>query len=487
MSPHPPHSVIRTPSSWPATVAVAFVVFGSGACRDDGTGPADLSLAPAEYNPDWTEATHGKVAPDYEVVFPQRSVNALEITLGATGWTRIRTNMKALTGTDFGVAGGQLPGGGDVIQSDPDYVDVTVRFNGKQWRNVGFRLKGNSSLRSAWRAGIYKLPFRLHLDRFEDSVPAIEDQRFYGFRELSMSPGWQDPSLIREKVAADIFRRAGIPAARTAFYRVFIDFGEGLKYCGVYTAVEVVDDTMVRSQFGSDEGNVYKPESRFQQFVQAQFEKKNNETAADWSDVRALISALNSPLRTSDPVRWREGLEATFDVDHFLRWLAVNNAIVNWDSYGVMAHNYYLYHHAERGLVWIPWDHNESLNGSPGITGSAGSGGGAPGPGGPRGLSLTMNEVAASWPLIRHLADDSVYWARYRAHLKDFVGTVFTEADVVPMLECYHQMIAPHVVGSSGEQPRYTHLATPSAFTNALPALESHVRARIALVRSFVP
>jgi hypothetical protein len=469
------------PPWWPAAVALAFAAVGTAACRDDPSGPSDPTASALGHNPDWTETTHGKAAPDYATVFPQGSVNTLEISLGAAAWARVRANMKAITGSDFGVGGA---GGGGRPDVDPDYVRATLEFNGREWRDVGFRLKGNSSLASAWRQGNHKLPFRLHFDRFEDSVPAIEDQRFYGFRELSMSPGWQDPSLLREKVAADIFRMAGIPAAQTAFYRVFIDFGEGLKYCGVYTAVEVVDDTMVPSQFGSGGGNIYKPESRLQQFAPAQFEKKNNEAAADFSDVRAFVTALNSPERTSDPARWRAGLEATFDVDHFLRWLAVNNAIVNWDSYGVMAHNFYLYHHPARGLVWIPWDHNESLSGSPGVTG--GSGGGTGG-GAARGLSLTMNEVSATWPLIRYLADDPVYWGQYRAHLAGFVDTVFTETRVLPMLERYHQTITPYVVGAAGEQAGYTYLSGPAAFSNALSALQAHVRARVALVRSFGP
>ena len=39
---------------------------------------------------------------------------------------------------------------------------------------------------------------------------------------------------------------AGIPCARTAFYRVSIDFGSGLKYCGVYTGIELPDDKQVQ-------------------------------------------------------------------------------------------------------------------------------------------------------------------------------------------------------------------------------------------------
>ncbi len=358
-----------------------------------------------------------------------------------------------------------------------------MRFNGKTWNNVGYRLKGNSSLSNAWRTGNYKLPFRLQFDEFEDSLPTVQNQRFYGFKEVSMSPGWFDVSLIREKVTADILRSAGIPAARTAFYKVYVDFGAGLKYCGVYTMVEVIDDTMIENQFGEDEGNIYKPESNLVAFTQTQFEKKNNETAPSWADVQALITALNAPTRTTNAAAWRTGLEATFDMDHFVKWLAVNNALVNWDTYGAIAHNYYLYNHSARKLTWIPWDHNMSMSGSPGITASPTPG---PGPGPRPGLSLTMNEAGANWPLLRAVAQDSVYLARYRAYMKTFVTSVFTESAMNALFDTYHQMIAPFVTGTNGELAGDTYTST-SQFNAGLPALKAHVVARRALVNSWIP
>jgi hypothetical protein len=365
---------------------------------------------------------------------------------------------------------------------DPAYVAVRVDFNGKHWDSVGFRLKGNSSLSAAWRQGNYKLPFRLNFDELEDRYRAVRDQRFYGFGELSMSAGFHDPSLLHEKVAADIFRRAGIPAARTAHYRVFIDFGAGSKYCGVYTMVEVIEDTMVKDQFGDDTGNIYKPTSQLRDFIPARFEKKSHQEAADYADIQAFIGALNSALRTSDPAAWRAGLEATFDVDHFLKYLAVNNAIVNWDSYGRMAQNYYLYNRPGHGLTWIPWDHNEALSGNPGITGT-----GVPGPGpGQEGLSLSMNEVTTSWPLIRNLVQDSVYYARYRAQLRTFYDEVFTESALHAAFEKHHGLIAPYVLGPAGEQPRYTFLPSQAAFSAALDVLRTHVRNRRALIATFL-
>jgi hypothetical protein len=451
------------------TAAVVFHATANAA-EPDSTAPANV------YNPDWTEATHGKVAPDYLAVFPQNVVNTLEITMTPAQWAGIRADMTALYGFDFGQ---RLNAGGGFPEDDPAYIAVSLRHNGKLWKKVGYRLKGNSTLSSAWGSGNYKLPFRLKLNEWEDAYPAIKNQRFYGFKELSFSPGRSDPSLIREKSTADILRMAGIPAAQTAFYRVYVDFGAGLKYCGVYTMVEVIDDTMVKSQFGEDKGNIYKPESPLRGFTEGDFEKKNNKTS-DFDDVRNFIVALNSSLRTTNPAQWRSNLEAVFDVDHFLKWLAVNNAIVNWDSYGTMPHNYYLYNSPSKHLTWIPWDHNEAMLFSPGITGVINAGPNV------RGLSLTMNEVSNSWPLIRNLIDDPVYLAKYREHLKTFNATVLGSGSVDAMLDRYTAMITPYVTGPDGEQPGYTY-TTPSAFAAALPGLKAHLANRKSLVSSFVP
>jgi spore coat protein CotH len=451
------------------------ILVALAACRPD---PID-SISGS--NPDWTEASHGNAAPDYSVVFPQDQVNELEITIGADNWTAIRSNMKALYGFDFG-SGGMGGPPGTFPTTEPDYVQTTVKFKGKTWQHVGFRLKGNSTLSTAWRSGIYKLPFRLDFDKFEDVQPSIKNQKFYGFKELSFSPGVKDNSLIREKLGSDIFRMAGMPAAQSAFYKVYIDFGAGMKYCGVYCGLELPDDKMVIQQLGEDAGNLYKPESKLATFIQTEFEKKNNELAGDFGDVSGFVKALQSTKRSSDVVAWRTGLEAIFNVDHFTKYLAINNAIVNWDTYGVMAHNYYLYNHSSKGLMWIPWDHNESFSKSPGITGTTG---GPTGPG--NALSLTMNEVRTGWPLINYIANDAVYFEKYKSHMRDFKNGVFQQNTLDAMIDKYYDLITPFVVGANGEQPNYTHLSNDAAFTAERAALKTHVSNRIALINQFLP
>ena len=236
------------------------------------------TVSPTNSNPDWTTESHSKDAdPNYTLVFPQDKVNSFEITLTKETWQEIRTDMISVKGGDFGAGGTQVGGpgpGGVNSTTEPKYVSVSLKFNGKTWQNVGFRLKGHSRLSSIWRGGIYKLPFRTQFDEFEDKYPEIKNQRLYGFKEVSLSPAFKDNSLIREKVASDIFRMAGIPAAQTAFYKVYFNFGEGLKYCCIYTMIEAIEDTMLKPQFGEKSGNLYKPESTFQTFSQTQFEKK---------------------------------------------------------------------------------------------------------------------------------------------------------------------------------------------------------------------
>lgn len=430
------------------------------------------TITPSNSNPDWSTESHSNDAdPNYTVVFPQDKVNSLEISMTKETWQEIRTDMISVKGSDFGVGGtqggGGMGGGGVNSTTEPKYVSVTLKFNGKTWNNVGFRLKGNSSLSSIWRSGIYKLPFRMQFDEFEDKYPEINDQRLYGFKEVSMSPAFKDNSLIREKVASDIFRMAGIPAAQTAFYKVYINFGDGLKYCGVYTMIEAVEDTMLKSQFGEKSGNLYKPESTFQNFSQAQFEKKTNEETADWSDVQATITALNASTRTSNPALWRENLEKVLNVDHFVKWLAVNTTLVSWDTYGAMAHNHYLYNHSSKKLLWIPWDNNEALTSQARV-------------------QLSLTGVATNWPLINYIANDPVYYAKYKAYVKEFNDNVFTTSKMNEIFDKATTLITPYVNGTEKEEKPYSNLTNTASFTAALPVLKQHVVSRNQAVGVFL-
>lgn len=361
---------------------------------------------------------------------------------------------------DGGTAG--QPQGMPTAQDNPIFVPCTLSFEGKAWGHVGIRAKGNSSLMSSWRGGSLKLPLRLDLDEFEDQHPEIEDQRFFGFKKLSLNNGFTDDSLVREKVMNDLLRAAGVPAARAAFYRVYIDHGDGPLFFGLYTMVEVPDDPMFESQLSGGGGNLYKPDGAgadWTRFDQGGFPKKSNEEEGDFSDIEGAIAALNASRQ--DAGAWRAGLEARVDVGGFLKWLAVNTLVQNWDCYGVYAHNYYLYTDPGSGLIrWIPWDNNEAFMETRTT------------------LSLTLQEVDEHWPLIRFLLDDPVYKAEYYASLEAFLAGPFAPGSVEDQLTAEHSLITPYVVGDEGEVGGYTLIQDPARFSSALDKLLSHVSGR---------
>jgi spore coat protein H len=507
------------------------------------SGTADTTVGststgePTTTEPDASDETADETGsppddePDYDQAFPQDRVARLDITIAAADWEAMLADMTDMAG-EFGAGGMDMPsmpdttaceglaagdacegdfmgmpvmgtctdfmgmllclpedlpdpgmgGGGetDFLPRTPIYVECEVTDGTSTWQHVGIRFKGNSSLASPWSAGIYKLPLRLNFDKLEDDYPEIENQRFHGFDSLSLSNGALDGSLVRDKLGTEIFARVGIPSSASAFYRIFIDHGEGPIYFGLYTGIELPeDDAFLDRSFGGHDGNLYKPDgaaARWNVWDPETLGKENGTDVADYSDAQALFDALHADR--TDAAAWRTGLEAHLDVDNFLHWLALNAVIEDWDVYGRMAHNYYLYSDPNDGgrFQWIPWDHTFAFSGS--------FGGGGGGLGGA--LSLGMEEIGDDWPLIRYLLDDPTYRERYEQFIAQAAVSEYTPADMVPRFEASHALIAPYVIGPEGEQPGYTFVESEAAFDATLDELLAHVEQRQQDVAAFL-
>jgi spore coat protein H len=395
--------------------------------------------------------SHAKGDGNYELVFNDATVDRVDIAISASNHQTMLGDMTDIFG-EFGEEKSKedkdfkdLP--------DPTYVECTVEFGDDTWEHVGIRYKGNSSAGDAWDTGSYKIPFRLSFDRYEDEYPQTDDQRFWGFKDLKFSNAYKDDSLIRDKLASDLFRSAGVPASKMAFVRVFVDTGAGPTYWGLYTMAEDSCGELLDSWFNDDNGNCYKPNipgGSWAELDLLSFEKKTNEEDEDYSDIEATYDALHS---TADGDVWRTNLEASFDVDGFLHYLALNNLMQNWDTYGTIGHNYYLYGDPAAGgrLTWIPWDFNEAFTEHrKGI------------------MSLDMTEVTDEWPLIRYTMDDEEYAAAYYEHLQEALSAEF-ELDILKNLAFeYHDLIAEYVVGSEGEVVPYTMLRDEMSFELSL-------------------
>jgi spore coat protein H len=370
--------------------------------------------------------------------------------------------------------GGQSMGEGsvDMVPRTPIYVECDIASEGATLHHVGIRFKGNSSLATSWQQGIYKLPLRLKFDKFEESYPDTKNQRYYGFADLSLSNGQSDPSLLRDKIGTEVFVRAGLPAPASAFFRVYIDHGDGPTYFGLYTGIELPSEkAFLQRYFANDTGNLYKPDgvgARLQTYDEATLSKESNVEAADYSDVRGLYDALHADR--TDAAVWRSGLEARFDAKVFLHWLALNTVVQDWDSYGQMAHNYYLYGDpSEAGrLIWIPWDHSYAFTGEQ------------------RTLDLSLSEVTDTWPLIRYLLDDASYAGVYRNYVAQAAAEEYDPTWATERFQSAHDLIAPYVTGDNGEQSGYSFISSKETFDSALVSLKNHVTQRQSDVAAFL-
>ena len=451
-------------------------------CNDAATDPS-ISLDELEFEPtDWTSESHSKSAePDFEEVFDNSVVKRLDIVISENNWDVMLDDMTDLYG-EFGASAGGPgggppgggPGGGLEETENPVFVPADIFYNDIQWYKVGVRFKGNSSLQSSWQSGILKLSLKLDFDEFEDDYPQIDNQRFYGFKKLSLKNNYEDTSFLREKVAAEVFEDAGLAVSHTAFYEAYIDHGNGPEYFGLYTLVEEVDDTVIETQFSNDDGNLYKPEytgASFEEgsFSESDFTKKTNEDDSDWSDILALFEALHADTRSSNPEVWRTDLDSIFDTDVFLKYLAVNTVVQNWDTYGRMTHNYYLYNNPDNGkLTWIPWDNNEALQ--------EGKMGGS--------LNLDFSDLATgSWPLIEYLYADDVYRNQYDAYVSEIRSTVFDPLNIQAKYTEYAELVES---SATSEIVGFTFLNSASGFQSAISQLNSHANNRASAVDNYL-
>jgi len=130
------------------------------------------------------------------------------------------------------------------------YVRADFWFDGELVPDVAVRPKGNSSL---WQATQSESPrFSLKVDF--NLLNRARD--FRGLKKVNLNNGFSDPTLIRERLAYELFEQMDIPTPRTSF----VDLWVNDTHLGVYTMVEQIDKTFLRRHFANDDGNLYKPE-----------------------------------------------------------------------------------------------------------------------------------------------------------------------------------------------------------------------------------
>jgi spore coat protein H len=424
----------------------------------------------------WTMESHDKSAnANYALIFPKNEVQELIIHLHKdTLDTMIYRADPDFEPFQMPLAKSRITTEQAPVMSrdyEHQYHHCDVEYNGKKWRNVGVKLKGNATLSTSFVWRIYKMPFKLKFDAFEDDFPETLDQRFYGIKKLGFNNHIADNSQLRERLAAEVMRDFGVPAPRITHYNLKVNNGTEVLDFGLYSIVEYIGSEYLKAEFVESGGNLYKPGDGSEKVAwksgislnQDNFEKKTNESS-DWSEIEGVISALHAtPNLTS---AWRAQLESVFNVDGFLKWLAANTAISNWDTYGGADHNYYVYQNPTDSKVnWIAWDLNESFKSDARVA------------------NPNLSNVSkADWPLIGILKEDLEYQKVYEAYLKDFQQNHL--AQLSARVDAMASQIRPIL---AKEKFPYSTLGMVSSFDTEITSLKSFISQRNQEIKQAFP
>jgi spore coat protein H len=259
-----------------------------------------------------------------------------------------------------------------------DYVRATVRDGTTTWRDVGVRLKGHSTFQPIDR----KPGLSLKFNEF------VSGQEFHGLSKVNLNNCLQDPSYMREVLAAQLFHDADLPAARVANVRVQLNGRE----LGFYNLVEGVNKGFLKRAFGFTGGNLYEGESKD---IDEHLDQENGDDVSQ-KDLQALARAALAPAAER-----MTKLGSVLDVDQFTRFVAMEMLLGSIDGYTFTKNNYRIYHQPKTGrMLFLP-----------------------------HGLDATFGKAAFTPPqsslLVKSLWELPGFQKNYRAHLQELEAKVW--------------------------------------------------------------
>lgn len=209
------------------------------------------------------------------------------------------------------------------LRSNPrSYVTATITEGINVLTNVAIRLRGNGSFRNLEE----KPGFAIKFDEF------ATNQSYRGLAKLMFNNSIQDETYFAEFLATQLFRDAGLPAARVTHARLTLN-GRDL---GLYVVLEAMNKDFLKLHFRNPHGNFY--EAPFHD-IDLPLEQDSG-THGDQADVRNLyrVCTLTNAIE-----RWNE-LRKVLDVDRFISFAAMEMLAAHWDGYVLHTNNYRLYH-----------------------------------------------------------------------------------------------------------------------------------------------
>lgn len=133
-----------------------------------------------------------------------------------------------------------------------EYYRCDVVVNGETFYGVGIRPKGNTSLTTiAADPTTDRYSFKLEFDHY------VDGQTCFGLDKLVLNNNYADATNMKEALIYDMYRYLDTDASLYNYAQISVN-GE---YWGVYLALEAVEDSFMLRNYGTQDGELYKPDS----------------------------------------------------------------------------------------------------------------------------------------------------------------------------------------------------------------------------------
>jgi len=335
-------------------------------------------------------------------------------------------------------------------------VPAKVTVDGKVYPDVGIHFRGNSSF------GVgdgYKRSLNLSFDFVHDG------QSVHGYRTLNFLNANADPTYLHTVLSLRIARDY-IPAPKANLVRVVIN-GENW---GIYANQQQFNKDFLKDFFDTKKGTRWKiPQGGGRNGIGAfsyagddeeayrgVFQIKSKDKPEAWQAIIGLAKTLDQTSLES----LESALADKLDVDSFLRFLALDNALVSGDGFWTRGADYTLYLDPDGKFHLVPYDMNEMFSFRGGRGGPGGGGSNYRG-----GTGVQLEPLAGlsdpGKPIIHRLLSVPALREKYLGYVRMIAEKSLDWKTVGPWIKQYRELIQKDV-------QRETHkLFTTEAFLSA--------------------
>lgn len=131
------------------------------------------------------------------------------------------------------------------------YTPCDVVIDGETYANVAIRGKGNTSLSSVAGYGNDRYSFKIEFDRYQSGMT------YHGLDKLSLNNLIYDHTYMKDYWSYTLMNKMGVASSLCSFVQITVN-GENW---GLYLAVEGVEEGFLQRNYGSNYGDLYKPDS----------------------------------------------------------------------------------------------------------------------------------------------------------------------------------------------------------------------------------